>query len=412
MFSDYYQRNSKNCPDIAAVFLNDSPYIFFWHTQFYNKSVYSNNIICTSNDKVFFGLQKVYIELVFLNNFIINLLIALIASRFTKAQVKWGRFALSAGVGGVYACAVFGAKGIAVSIVSKLVVSFVMCMIAYYAKGEKGFLKNTGAFYVTSFVFAGAIYACLFCLGEPAAYGAAIVVPPLTLAILTGLGVGTILVLAMSRVHKRTMQRESLSEDMTLEYNGRQICLKAYTDTGNMVGEPLSGLGVVFITATAATALFGKDTVDLMQGHGDTVTERLRIVPCTTASGPSVFYGMEIDCARLKDASSGARAVVCIAKGTLAGGCGAIVGSAMMDELKKGAQNDKDSTAKTCGLGAAAPQGSGKCRLYRRQRGASAAAVTAGGSAASHVASARGQDGEACADRAKLKAGGVHRAQV
>ncbi|MDD5018208.1 MAG: sigma-E processing peptidase SpoIIGA, partial [Eubacteriales bacterium] len=131
-------------------------------------------------------MQKVYIEFVFLDNFMINLLIVLFASRFTKAKVKWARFVCSAAVGGVYACVVFGAEGIAVSAGVKVAVSLLMCAVAYYTRHEKGFLKNTCAFYVTSFVFAGAIYACMFCFGEPATFGGALVVPLLLRAMLFG----------------------------------------------------------------------------------------------------------------------------------------------------------------------------------------------------------------------------------
>lgn len=321
-------------------------------------------------------LQKVYIELVWLDNFTINLLIIFFASRLTKTKLMWGRFACAAGVGGVYACMVFGTSGVAISVGVKVAVSLVMCLIGFYSKYQKGFWKNMCAFYVTSFVFAGAIYACMFCSSEPATFGVAMVVWPLLRYILLGIGVGAVLISVMGRVRKRTLQRESMTTEIVLAFGEHQTSIKAYIDTGNMMTEPLTGRGVVFVTETVARALFDTDTVNLMLGTGIANTDRLRIIACTTAAGESIFYGIEIDNIALRGEKEGVRAVVCIAKGTLAEGCEAIIGDTIMDELLKGAQNEKCIGTKDHRMGTDSTENCDKHGLYKRQRGTSATAHT------------------------------------
>ena len=187
-------------------------------------------------------MEKVYIELVFLDNFVINLLIIFFASTLTKAKKKWGRFVLAAAVGGVYACAVFGINGFAISIVTKIAVSLAMCFSAYYAKGGKGFFKTVCAFYVVTFITAGAVYACMFGLGGSGTYGGAIVVTPAIRFILIGLAVSAALNRRFLHGYTgRMLARESLTVEMVLSYKARQARVKAFVDTGNMLTEPLFG---------------------------------------------------------------------------------------------------------------------------------------------------------------------------
>ena len=322
-------------------------------------------------------LQKVYIELVFLDNFIVNLLVVFFSSRITKAKITWGRYVCSAAVGGIYACVVFGTSGFAVSVAVKIAVSLGMCFVAFYRKYTKGFFKNVCAFYITSFVFAGAIYASMFCFGEPAVFGASIVVKPLLRYILIGIGLGALLISIIGRVRKRTQERERLSVEILLEYGERRVCAKAYMDSGNMAKEPLSGLGVVFVTKPVAEMLFDQDTIGLMLCETDIPTDRLRIIRCTTAAGESVFFGIQIDRVSLKGEKAGIKAVVCIAKSTLAGGCDAIVGNMIIDKLK-GARNEEVFCAKDTGMDTGSAGRRHKRRLYQRQRGTSAAVDPAG----------------------------------
>ncbi len=355
-------------------------------------------------------MQKIYLELVFLDNFIINLLIIFCASALTKAKIRLARFILAACAGGVYACMVFLIQGAGLSVGIKIAVSLLMCFIAFFSKLQKSFLKSVCAFYAVSFIFAGAIYAAMYSLGDPVLSGGAIAVRPLLRYILIGLGAGTVLVYVFSRIHKRVLCKESLTAKITLVTKGRQKKVKAFIDTGNTVRESLSGLGVIFVTQPVAKALFDKDILDVMLCRGDTPTKRLRIIACATAAGQSVFYGMEIDEAIFGSAKI--RAVVCVAKGALAHGCDAIVGSTIMDELTKGAENEIDIGAKNSSVGDNTPGNSGKRRLYKRQRGASAAAVTDGRSADAAPSGRGGQLGTPRSDRAQSAACRLYRKKI
>lgn len=345
-------------------------------------------------------MQKIYTELVFLDNFIVNLLILFLASLLTGSKKRWARLAASASLGGIYACAAFGTSGFGGSFPAKAAVSAAMCFIAYYAKNERNFWKNVCAFYITSFVFAGAIYGITYCFGEPGIFGAAISVRPPVGCILTGLGSGIVTAGIFSRVRKRTIEREKRSIDVELTFGGRSAKLRAFVDTGNMLTEPMGGLGVALVSTAAAKELFDKDTLDLLGCRGSRPTEKLRIIPVMTAAGQGLLYGMEIDGIALEGRKEVIKAVVCVARGSLAYGCGAVIGSGIYDELMKGAGHDKVFCEESGGMDIAAAGDSSERGLHKRKRGAASAAYAAGGELAASKAGEGGQVGKTGIDRA------------
>ena len=82
-------------------------------------------------------MHKVYAELVFLDNFAVNLLIILLAAQLTQTRRRWGRYALAAGLGGVYASVAFGVPS-ATMLPIRVAVGVMMGLIAFWARGERG----------------------------------------------------------------------------------------------------------------------------------------------------------------------------------------------------------------------------------------------------------------------------------
>lgn len=340
-------------------------------------------------------MHKVYAELVFLDNFIINLLVVLLAARLSSLRVRWGRFVLAAAVGGLYACAALSLGSAAASLPIKAVVAIAMCFIGFWARGEKRFIAGTCAFWAVSFVLAGAIYAVMLSLGEPAAIGGVIIVRAPVRAILIGLCAGAVLITVIGHIRRQAQKRGQNSERISLFIDQQQIHVNAFVDTGNLVCEPLSGCGVIFLSREIAKELLGSKLYALTQGCGKLQTDRLRIVPCETAAGKELLYGIQIDKVVLAGQYSGISAVVCAAGRPLPGDCGAIVGSSMIDQLKKGAENKDAYNSKNNGVGSAAPSAGVERRLYQRQRGTAASADETGGSGSAALAGGGGQVGKA-----------------
>ncbi len=340
------------------------------------------------------GLQKVYVELVFLDNFIVNLLIILLASRLTKTPVRWRRFCLAAALGGVYGCIAVALSGWPEMIMVKIAAGFAMCLAAYVRRGERGFWKNTCAFWVASFVLAGAVYACMLGFGDPVTIGGAFAVKAPVRIILLGLLVGAVLTDLLARVKQRTLRREEHAAMLTLTMGDKQLTVKAFADSGNLVRDPISRRSVIFLSHSAAGQLLGSDLMELVSKKIPKPTDRLRIVPCATAAGQRLFYGIEIDNAALSGSPKGVKAVVCLSQQPISGGFGAIAGTDLLDELMKGATYEDAVGTKTDRLGDAEAEAGGAGGLYQRERSAAAAAHTNGGGDTASAAGGGGQIGQ------------------
>lgn len=340
------------------------------------------------------GLQKVYIELVFLDNFIVNMLIVLLAARLVRTPFRWRRYAVAAALGGVYGCVAVGLSGWPEMIAVKIAAGFAMCFIAFFRRGEKGFWKNTCAFWAVSFVLAGAVYACMLSLREPMMIGGAFAVKAPVRIIFIGLLVGAVLTWLLARAKHRALKNEEYCVLLTLTCGDKQITVKAFADSGNMARDPLSRLNVVFLSRAAATELLGTALMETASRKNPKPTERLRIVPCATAAGQSLFYGIEIDQAALKGCSVGQKVVACLSQQPLPGGFGAIAGTELITELKKGATHENAvGTTADCLVDAEAEAG-GTGRLHQRERGSAAAADADGGGDAASAAGGGGQIGQ------------------
>ena len=82
--------------------------------------------------------------------------------------------------------------------------------------------------------------------------------PPAVRAVLLGLAAGTGLIGVYSHIRRRILQRETHTAMMTLHFGKKQIKVKAYVDTGNLVTEPLTGLPAIFLSRGAAEKLLGR----------------------------------------------------------------------------------------------------------------------------------------------------------
>lgn len=282
-------------------------------------------------------MHKVYAELVFLDNFAVNLLVILLAAQLTGVRRRWGRYMLAAGMGGIYASVAFGMPLIAMLPI-RAAVGVVMGLTAFWARGVRGAWRGVCAFWAASFVLAGAVYAIMAAYGDTATAGGVMIVRPPARAIILGLLTGAAAVMLLARIRRRTARQAAHTADIRLYMAGREARTKAFVDTGNLVREPFTGRNVIFLSKTAAGALLEPEMLALLMGKGTMETDRLRFIPCDTASGGAVMTGIEIDGVAAGDAETQARAVVCLASRSLPEGCGAIVGSALMEELGKGAR--------------------------------------------------------------------------
>jgi stage II sporulation protein GA (sporulation sigma-E factor processing peptidase) len=229
--------------------------------------------------------MKVYIELLFLDNFALNFILLNLSASLVNVRRNWWRLAGGAAAGGVYACFMFACGGILAAVPLKILLSLLICWIAFYRKGGwRVFLKSTLCLYVCTFLIGGLAYVFLNASGEGFIQRGGIIIGNSVLRpALLGILAGIVLVAVFKRVY--TVKVRKVVYSLRIVFLGRETVCKAYLDTGNALKEPLSGLPVIVAESRAIACLLPPEMAETVingreaAGEGGEWRSRLRILP-------------------------------------------------------------------------------------------------------------------------------------
>ena len=186
----------------------------------------------------------------FVLNFIINYFIILATAKLCALPLKRTRFAIAAVIGAMYSVSIlFNTFGFLANPVMKLVLGFVMTLIAFGVEGK--LIKAYFSFLAVSAAFGGAVYAASLLAGSSIDDGFYINLSMRVLA-LSFAASYFVLTFVFKRFAKRA-SREILNVKIT--FCGRTAEFKALRDTGNELFDPISGLPVIVVDAQEANKL-------------------------------------------------------------------------------------------------------------------------------------------------------------
>ncbi len=183
-------------------------------------------------------MQKVYIELIFIDNFLMDLLILFLMMRASEKRVCLWRAALGAALGGAYAIFAVMIPPLR-HIAIKLILSILMILITRGFGGVRRFLKSTAWFYGISMLAAGAIMLAEAAIGTPV--NDSFVNLPMMRYILIGAVIAAVTAELILRRRQPLSRRIYL---ITASFGSLNISLKAVLDTGNSITDN-AGCGVI-----------------------------------------------------------------------------------------------------------------------------------------------------------------------
>lgn len=102
----------------------------------------------------------VYVDVVFFENLILDLIILLATGIICNCKIKFTRLILASGIGSI--CSIISLILGINQFLLKLLMSFLIVFVSFGFKSKKGFLKNLGVFYLTTITFGGASFMFLF----------------------------------------------------------------------------------------------------------------------------------------------------------------------------------------------------------------------------------------------------------
>ena len=247
--------------------------------------------------------MKIYLDIVILENIVINYLILLVTSRFSKNKASSLRLFLGSLLGTVYLVLMILLPDMKVytTVLSKVLLSIVMVAITFNINRITVFLKTLALFYASTFLFAGAGFALMFFKRDWGIMRNGVVMTPMTLLdttwteLLLAIGVTLIILrIVWDAIQSRAIKEKPLVQ-VSITFDERAIEVSALVDTGNSLHDPLSNMPVVVVEYAAIKALLPEEIRSIFEHETEndlnTVTatiscsnwfSRFRLIPFTS----------------------------------------------------------------------------------------------------------------------------------
>lgn len=233
------------------------------------------------------GMTVIYLDTLFLLNALVDYLLLLAAARLAGEPLRRVRFALGAGLGGLYAVVIFlpGLTFLAHPL-CRLACGAGMLLAAY--GGSRRLLRQGLLFVLLTCAFGGGVVAIGLMGGQGLSLGRGV--------FYSGLDVKTLLLSAavcygvITLVFQRLARHSGGGElvPIRLTLGGRRVELTALVDTGNTLTDPSTGQAVLVAEGRALLPLFPPESrpsdADLLDPAGGLArlrkgSVRLRLVP-------------------------------------------------------------------------------------------------------------------------------------
>lgn len=206
----------------------------------------------------------VYVDLIFLFNFIIDGALLLTTAWTRKLDIRWHRLAGAAAIGASYTVFMLIPElSVMYTFIAKVLFSAGMITTAFSYRGLLPFLRNLGMFYVVNFVAAGGLYGLHYFFlpsldvmnGILVTSSGGLIFPFQTHLWIVGLGLAFILFfyLRMFQGAKRKEELTAYIAEVVIKLDDLTLTCKGLIDTGNRLYDPLTKTPVMVVE----TSLWG-----------------------------------------------------------------------------------------------------------------------------------------------------------
>ena len=242
--------------------------------------------------------QVVYGDILWLIDFSMDLLALGAAARMTGRPTRPWRLCGAAAFGGLYAVLVLflplrGLWGAAIN----LGTAVLMVLMAFGTSSFPRFLLTLGSFWMMSLLLGGGMTAlCSWVSGILGPGGGSGSAGSFFFIVLCGSGIS----LLWNRLRRRTLPAVV---PLTLRLGERELSLEALLDSGNLVRDPVSGRGVIFLEERALRRLCGSELTRVLserrvEGMASLPAHeacRLCLIPADTVQGRTLLIALRVD---------------------------------------------------------------------------------------------------------------------
>ena len=255
--------------------------------------------------------MTVYIDVVFLENLILNVIILYATSLIAKINLKIIRTLISASIGSIYAIMYYIFQiGLYSNIIFKFVLSVIMIYVAFNPKEFKTLLKVLILFYLTSFVVGGASLSVIYLVNaQRINIQNGMIIGKYTMnTIFTGIIIAFIVIVIAFKIIKSKISKNDLFCDIRFKINNKEIKTKAMLDTGNLLKEPITNIPVVVVEHKLLydvipneildniENILGGDLEDISDEVKSDYISKLKVIPFTSLGKQNgILLGIKAD---------------------------------------------------------------------------------------------------------------------
>ena len=242
--------------------------------------------------------QVVYGDVLWLIDFSMDLLALGAAARMTGRPARPGRLCAAAALGGLYAVLIllWPSRGWWGG-VSDFGAAVVILLVAFGFCSFPRFMLTLGCFVTMSLLLGGGMTAlCNWVSGIFGRRGGSGSVGGFFFIALCGSGIS----LLWGRLRRRT---EPSVVPLSLKFGGQTVLVTALRDSGNLVRDPVTGRGVIFLEGRTLRRLCGSELArvlverraESMASLPSHLSRRLCLIPADTVQGRTLLIALRVD---------------------------------------------------------------------------------------------------------------------
>lgn len=238
-------------------------YFFISHSKLQNFQFIADILISRTKADVRTDMRPtVYIDTLFLTNFITDLFLLCMTKKLCKVSSPIWRLICGACAGSIYAVFMFYPNiSFVYSGAFRIIVSAVIVIISFKIKSGRGFLSLFSMFYLSSAALAGVTFAVFFCTDFGSKTGAAVSngifyigINPLYLAL--GAAICYMALFAGEKIYTKRIEQHANMHTLSVTYGGKNVRIKGLIDTANAVSDPVTNTPVIICTTASVKTLF------------------------------------------------------------------------------------------------------------------------------------------------------------
>jgi len=209
--------------------------------------------------------MTIYVDIVFLENFVLNFIIITSTSILTKAKIKIKRTAISSILGSFFSVFNYIVKFNQINnLIFKLFISIIMVYVVFGKLKAIKFLERILLFYIVSFTYGGISFMFLVFLKpqnliiENNHY---LGTYPIKIALISGI-FGFFIIILLAIIIKNRNNPKDLICDLEIFYKGKCKKIKTMLDTGNLLKEPITKSDVIIVEKQSLVNIVSNDILE------------------------------------------------------------------------------------------------------------------------------------------------------